>query len=354
LTLFRGETYKFFVSCGLGPDAEPFYIRKQPVSGFDYQNIYNYNNGVVNNGDSSGTITFTVPYNAPNTLYYISQDKPEMTGIFNIVNSAATPQSLIQSTLTYPARILSSSLPSANVDVINAYDLLVNNKDFIKAETIEFVSSSWSGFYYNEASCSRDVGYIIDGVAKDLLYGGNEESIRSGLFYYQYPSEATTTQLGPTLTAVKYVSGMTQTFLQNRQFVEPNTNREESANAIIDNRAFIQNETIAYLSSSWSGFYYNEASCSRDVGYIVDAVATDLKYGGNERAVQAGVYYYLYPSDATGSQLNQTTDGIKYAAGIAGNIILNKTFNQASASVQAAYSLLRSNKELIQNELLNL
>jgi len=350
LTLFRGETYKFFVSCGLGPDAEPFYIRKQPVSGFDYQNIYNYNNGVVNNGDSSGTITFTVPYNAPNTLYYISQDKPEMTGIFNIVNSAATPQSLIQSTLTYPIRILSSSLPSSNVDVINAYDLLVNNKDFIKAETIEFVSSSWSGFYYNEASCSRDVGYIIDGVAKDLLYGGNEESIRSGLFYYQYPSEATTTQLGPTLTAVKYVSGMTQTFLQNKQFVEPNTNREESANAIIDNRAFIQNETIAYLSSSWSGFYYNEASCSRDVGYIVDAVATDLKYGGNERAVQAGLYYYLYPSDATGSQLNQTTDGIKYAAGIAGNIILNKTFNQASASVQAAYSLLRSNKELIQNE----
>jgi hypothetical protein len=350
LTLFRGETYKFFVSCGLGPDAEPFYIRKQPVSGFDYQNIYNYDSGVINNGDSSGIITFTIPYNAPNKLYYISQDTPEMTGVFNIVNSSATPQSLIASTLTYPLLIASSSTPSNNVDVINAYDLLINNKSFIQAETIAFVSSSWSGFYYNEASCSRDVGYIIDGVSKDLLYGGNEESIRSGLFYYQYPSEATTTQLAPTLTAIKYVSGMAQTFLQNKTFVEPNINRETSANAILDNRAFIQSETIQYLSSSWSGFYYNEASCSRDVGYILDAVATDLKYEGNERAVQAGLYYYLYPSQATDSQINQTSDGVRYAAGVAQNIILNKTFNQASSSVQAAYSLLRSNKELIQNE----
>jgi hypothetical protein len=350
LTLFRGETYKFFVSCGLGPDAEPFYIRKQPVSGFDYQNIYNYDVGVVNNGDSNGTITFTVPYNAPNKLYYISQDKPEMTGVFNIVNSSTTPQSLIASTLTYPALVLSSSISSSNVDIINAYDLLVNNKEFIKAETIAFVSSSWSTFVYNEASCSRDVGFIIDGVAKDLLFGGNEESIRSGLFYYQYPSEATTTQLAPTLTAVKYVSGMAQTLLQNKQFVEPNTDRETSAEAILNNRGFVQSETIAYLSSSWSGFYYNEASCSRDVGYILDAVATDLKYEGNERAVQAGLYYYLYPSDATGSQINQTSDGVRYAAGIAGNIILNKSFVEPSASVQAAYSLLRSNKELIQNE----
>jgi hypothetical protein len=50
------------------------------------------------------------------------------------------------------------------------------------------------------------------------------------------------------------------------------------------------------------------------VGYIVDAVATDLKYGGNERSSKAGEYYYLYPSLATVSgyanpeaQLDQTT-----------------------------------------------
>ena len=350
LTLFRGETYKLFVSAGLGPDAEPFFIRGTQTSGFDKEDILNYNFGTINNGDSNGTITFNVPYNAPNTLYYISQDTPSFTGVFNIVNNSLTPKELIESTLTYPATIQSSSIASEDVDKINGYDLLNENLDFIKDETIEFVSSSWSNFSYDESVCRRDIGFIVNGVLKDLLYGGNEESIRSGLFYYQYPSEATTTQLGPTLTAIKYVSEMASILLQNKEFVEPNMDRDSAASAIFSNREFIQNEVIAYISSSWSEFQYNEASCSRDVGFILDAVTTDLRYEGNARAVEAGQYYYLYPSQATGNQLSQTSDGIRYAAGLAQNIILNRTFTEASASTQAAYTNLRNNKQLIQNE----
>ena len=355
LTLFRGETYRFFVSAGLGPDAEPFFIRKQPISGFDYQNIYNYNNGVINNGDSNGTITFQVPFDAPNKLYYISQDTPSFVGDINIYNSSTTPKELIFKTLTYPIPIQSSSFPSTDVDKINAYDLLIENKDFIKAETIEFVSSSWSGIGYNEASCSRDVGFIIDGVAKDLKFGGNEESIRSGLFYYQFPSEATTTQLDPTLTAIRYVAGMAQRLLENKTFVDYDNDKFTIAESIRENKLFVQNETIAYLSSSWSTFEYNETKCKRDIGYILDAVATDLVYGGNERAINAGVYYYLYPSLATVSnittgQLNQTLDGIKYAAGTTLNIITGSTFVTQSESRVASAQLLIDNKSLIQNE----
>ena len=151
LTLFRGETYKLFVSAGLGPDAEPFFIRDTQTSGFDKEDILNYNFGTINNGDSNGTITFTVPYNAPNTLYYISQDTPSFTGVLNIVNNSETPKALIESTLTYPATIQSSSISSEDVDKINAYDLLNENLEFIKDETIEFVSSSWSNFSYDES-----------------------------------------------------------------------------------------------------------------------------------------------------------------------------------------------------------
>ena len=355
LTLFRGETYRFFVSAGLGPDAEPFFIRKQPISGFDYQNIYNYGDGVVNNGDSNGVITFQVPYNAPNKLYYISQDTPSFVGEVNIYNSSTTPQELIANTLTYPTTLASSSVASTDVDKINGYELLINNIPFIQSEVIEFISSSWSDFPYNEASCSRDVGFIVNGVAYDLLYGGNEESIRSGLFYYQFPSEATTTQLGPTLTAVKYAAGMAQRLLENRTFVYADTENETIAASIRQNKPFVQNETIAYLSSSWSGFPYNEVKCKRDVGYILDAVATDLVYGGNERAIEAGVYYYQYPSLATVSntttgQLQQTLDGIKYAAGTTINIITGSTFVTQSESRLAAAQLLIDNKALIQDE----
>ncbi len=360
ITLFRGETYKFFLSASedRGPDNYPFWIRTRKIDGIDP--TWDYNNGVINNGESEGTITFTVPYNAPNKLYYVAQTKIGLSGEFNIVNSTTTSRPLIASTLTYPATINSSSLPSENVDIINAFEIISGSKPFIIDETIRYISSSWSNFVYNQASCSRDLGYIIDGVNKDLLYGGNEESIRNGFFYYQYPSQATTSQLGPTSEAIRYASRLVQRLLlSTASFVDAdgNTNRYAAWEVLGDNKQFIQKETIAYLSSSWSNFYYNEASCSRDIGYIVDAVATDILYGGNERAITAGTYYYLYPSlaivegdgDSEG-QLGQTLDGIRFAAGLSQNLIQGKTFNLASGSTATASLLLKQNKELIQNE----
>ena len=360
LTLFRGQRYKFNVAATetYGGVFYPFWIRTAQIA--DIGVTYDYNKGVVNNGDSKGTITFTVPYDAPNTLYYVADNNSNMGGRINIVNASSTPRYLIQNTLNYPEVIPSSSIASTDVDKINAYDLLIGNKELIKDEVVRFVNSSWSQLDYNEASCSRDVGYIIDGVAKDLLYGGNEESVRSALYYYIYPSSATTTQKEPTTSAVKYANGLAQKILSNKILESPDSKREAIAECILANREFVQNETIAFVSSSWSGddgFYYNEAKCKRDVGYILDAVATDTLYGGNERAITAAKFYYLYPSPATvagvpssTAQLEQTLTGIKYTAGMVDSLIKNKTFQTASASTQAAYNLLKANKELIQNE----
>jgi hypothetical protein len=357
LTLFRGETYKFNVDTieTFGGIEYPFWIRTRQIEGISEK--FDYNIGMVNNGDSRGTITFTVPYNAPNKLYYVAQNRSLMGGEINIANSSTTPFDLIKNTLTYPATILSGSVAKTNIDVVTAYEILINNKEFIKDEVIQFVSSSWSGFLYPEETCKRDVGYIVDGVAKDLLFGGNEESIRNGLFYYQFPSEATTTQLGPTLTAVKHAAGVVLNLIRGRVYTEATTEAIDVWDTIRDNKTFVQNEVITYLSSSWSNFYYNESKCRRDVGYILDAVATDAKYGGNERSIIAGEYYYLYPSlaivqgDGDGvGQLGQTIDGIRYASGLVNNLLKGKTFTLPDASTLSAYNNLIDNKELIQNE----
>jgi hypothetical protein len=357
LTLFRGETYKFNVDAieTFGGIEYPFWIRTEQLEGITEK--YDYNIGMVNNGDSRGTITFTVPYNAPNRLYYVAQNRSLMGGEINIVNSSTTPFDLIKNTLTYPATIQSGSVAKTNIDIVTAYEILVNNKEFIKDEVIEFVNSSWADFVYDEATCRRDVGYIVDGVAKDLLFGGNEESIRNGLFYYQFPSEATTTQLGPTLTAMKHAAGVSLNLIRGRVYVEPTTDVDDVWTTIRDNKTFVQNEVITYLSSSWSNFYYNESKCRRDVGYILDAVATDVKYGGNERSITAGEYYYQFPSlaivrgDGDGDgQLGQTTDGIRYASGLVDNLLKGRTFTAPPASTLSAYNNLIDNKELIQNE----
>jgi hypothetical protein len=76
LTLERGKTYTFTVDAS----GHPFFIKT--VQGNTNANAYN--SGVNNNGTQSGTITFVVPMDAPDILYYNCQFHEVMTGTINI------------------------------------------------------------------------------------------------------------------------------------------------------------------------------------------------------------------------------------------------------------------------------
>ena len=82
LTLQRGGTYTFNVSA----TGHPFWIKTAQVTGTGSA----YSTGVTNNGTDSGTITFTVPGNAPSTLYYICQVHGSMVGTINVVAGTRT------------------------------------------------------------------------------------------------------------------------------------------------------------------------------------------------------------------------------------------------------------------------
>lgn len=82
LTLERGGTYTFNVSAS----GHPFWIKTAQVTGTGSA----YNTGVTNNGTQSGTITFTVPEDAPSTLYYICQFHGSMVGTINVVSGTRT------------------------------------------------------------------------------------------------------------------------------------------------------------------------------------------------------------------------------------------------------------------------
>lgn len=77
-TFRRGGTYTFNVNS----PGHPFYINATQGTG----TANAYNAGVVNNGSVTGSITFTVPMNAPNTLYYNCQFHGVMTGTITITN----------------------------------------------------------------------------------------------------------------------------------------------------------------------------------------------------------------------------------------------------------------------------
>jgi hypothetical protein len=80
LTLVRGNTYYFNLSL---TGAFPFYIKT--IASLGIVNIYS--DGVINNGASDGQIIFTVPQDAPDTLYYCNPIEFNLRGQFNIVNA---------------------------------------------------------------------------------------------------------------------------------------------------------------------------------------------------------------------------------------------------------------------------
>ena len=81
LTLMEGETYTFNINA-LG---HPFWIKTVRSTGTENA----YSSGVTNNGIANGTITFTVPYDAPSTLYYNCEVHSSMGGIINIIDVPA-------------------------------------------------------------------------------------------------------------------------------------------------------------------------------------------------------------------------------------------------------------------------
>ena len=77
--LTRGEQYKFTNNLG----AHPFQIQRQ------FQNTGGtaYNDGIVNNGVSNGTLTWNVRMDAPDILYYQCTSHTNMSGKIYIVNA---------------------------------------------------------------------------------------------------------------------------------------------------------------------------------------------------------------------------------------------------------------------------
>ena len=104
LTLVRGRTYTFNVNAS----GHPFAIKS--VQGPGTGNLFS--EGVTNNEADTGVVTFVVPADAPDTLYYDCEAHGAMTGTLHIISIGSGDGSLLA-----PTQILSSApyLPGANV-----------------------------------------------------------------------------------------------------------------------------------------------------------------------------------------------------------------------------------------------
>ena len=105
----------------------------------------------------------------------------------------------------------------------------------------------------------------------------------------------------PTINSSIYNS----TFIAVKGIINANTN-------------VITTESVNYVVNTYKGgFSYNQATCYRDIGYIVDAIAIDIRVNGNYQSVNAGLSYFKNSSAlvAIGAQLTETLDGLTFAFG---------------------------------------
>jgi hypothetical protein len=86
LTLQRGVTYVFQVTVS---PIHPFYIKTNATIGSGNT----YNEGVTGQGSTTTPLTFAVPANAPNKLFYHCGTHQTMGGELNITNAPTPPPS---------------------------------------------------------------------------------------------------------------------------------------------------------------------------------------------------------------------------------------------------------------------
>lgn len=217
-------------------------------------------------------------------------------------------------------------------------------------------------FHYGIAACERDVSLIIDALRYDLTYGGNTQTRIAADSYFSYGSstlgigESTVTLaayahlktiVGDVITETAITpspsngesqdtsgtagSAGSENFAEERvqeiintinsggtlaTLIQPATSwvaadLVTARTRINELKTTIQSDSVEYIVKNYPTLDFNKTTCSRDVGYIVDALGYDLMFGSNFASIKAGLAYRRGTASAqlvVSNQLQATLD----------------------------------------------
>jgi len=247
-----------------------------------------------------------------------------------------------------PATILPSTAWVAT-ELVAVKDVVLRKKAGIQAPAIAYVNTTYPDLVYDQAVCSRDIGYIVEALAYDVMFGSNFRSVKAAMAYYRatasaqlvisdqlaatqavvdyvgtYISHVVSSQTGSigSTTAIARVEASANTIydmMASGLSVEPtlvlpdptgfDVNYSNARSQIVNNYSFIKAEISQYLNVNYNSVWTTlgatgQASCQRDVGYILDAIRYDLTYGGNTQTLIVGSSYYSnYASTVSSTEI---------------------------------------------------
>ena len=281
-----------------------------------------------------------------------------------------------------------------------------SNRTFIQAEVIAYINDVLLG--YNKVTCARDVGYIIDSVCFDLLHGGNVQSIKSGVYYWGYsttsvlPVTTSTNEVPATTAAYNFIKGIIPNIVTKQQILntyqtgtiqvlvgDPGSTRDATTlknkidvitdiirngpdvaeaktpislientstsvlntyNILIANRAFIQAEVLAFLDATMNNFTYNRQKSYRDAGILIENMAYDMAFGGNEKSIESGLAYWNGAVSVIPNSLTQCISAIDYINQLSQQIVVNTTCTVLTLPAEIPYASQVRNTALVGGE----
>ena len=207
----------------------------------------------------------------------------------------------------------------------------LNNREYVKAEVAAWVAvqvagniSPFAGYTKTATQIKNDVEKVINAAYLDMRYGGNENVRTQSQSYYVDGVLQLAAAGDPELaywTKAKQIidlyifTGLGYSTI-NGDGISQNTSGSNAeaggktnfaANmAVIDN--VVDNGILnlpALVSSAYvfANFTYEPYLCERDMGYNIDGLLTDLRYGGNEQSrYNASTYWVGTVSVLTGDR----------------------------------------------------
>ena len=226
--------------------------------------------------------------------------------------------------------------------------------------------------------CQRDLGYFLDAIGTDITLSTNFGSTFQGLAESnsnEYPLPASvTTAIDASQTQVKALAGVDATadaavdtwynnlravavdastrvnyasatqqeqiaFLKAVTYTNPtaggSASREAVKDQLVANRDFIAAEINAWVADTYPSASHNVFKCTRDVLFVLNAIAYDILYGGNSATYDSAKFFFydgFSKSDQTANYITQTVAAYGRLVEIIDDIVKNVSITKTTGN----------------------
>jgi hypothetical protein len=117
-------------------------------------------------------------------LNILSSDSTQGPEYIRVQTNFNTITNIIDSGVSEAPAYEFNNPTGVSLDKSKAKVILQANRSFFIEEGIAYITENYAELSYNSTKCRRDIGYIIDSITYDILYGGNSQTADAADEYY--------------------------------------------------------------------------------------------------------------------------------------------------------------------------